>query len=480
MSLTSLGVPWQVKGSSRPWLVKTLAILMLILLAGLYRPAHAAAGSALPAQRPFKEIMGLGVKFSQGQPLRQLGMLDELGVHWVRDTVMWSEMEPTSGKYSELPRAFQTRLDYYKEHDIGVVFMLAYGNDRAYPATPDKPFAPIDPDALGRYAVHIAKALKQSGVRFVLEVWNEPHNFVVRPMVGGAWNAKPPSPWVQHYVNMVNQVVKQVKAADPSVQVIDCDDMWVLHYWFIEQGLNKELDGFGVHPYSGPNSIGPEVAAVYHDTDWTKPFHVVDADRSFRSAVQRLRDKGTAAQARTPDIWITEWGWAVGERSPHGPLSERQVAAYLPRAYIAAAAAGVKVLCWFSSQDSVDGPMGLLANDGSERPSFDAYLTMSRQLGALTLDRQLLGAKSTTQGVQAYLFKGQAEHSKLVIWAMDDTNHALKLPNSWKVSSTVNFLGEKIKPTELNGQSVWKITTEPLYLTIAGEAHDNWADDFAQ
>ena len=108
---------------------------------------------------------------------------------------------------------------------------------------------------------------------------------------------------------MVQAAVNEVKTFDPAVRLLSDDDMWVVHYWFLEAGLPRNLDGFAVHPYT-PGI--PERAAIAADTDWVRPFTAVDPDRSFTSAVRRLRDQGTAKFARTPEVWVTEWGWPVG------------------------------------------------------------------------------------------------------------------------------------------------------------------------
>ena len=49
--------------------------------------------------------------------------------------------------------------------------------------------------AYSSFAREIAKRLKAFGIEFVLELWNEPHNFVIRPKLGGDWVGNPPSPW---------------------------------------------------------------------------------------------------------------------------------------------------------------------------------------------------------------------------------------------------------------------------------------------
>ncbi|HSB22609.1 MAG TPA: hypothetical protein VLE94_05805, partial [Burkholderiaceae bacterium] len=219
-------------------------------------------------------MIGLGVKFSQGQPMRELPSLLDLRVRWVRDAVHWPRIEPSPGRYEDFDPAFARQLEFYRQHDIGLVALLTLGNPRAYGGGPA---APYDPRAFGDFALHVARRLRAAGVRFVLELGNEPHNSVFAKALGGAWNGRAPSPWVDHYVRMVAAAVRAVKDFDPSVKLLTDDDLWVVHYWYLQAGLPRTLDGFAVHPYTpGP----PERAAVAHDTDWTRPFTVVDPDRS--------------------------------------------------------------------------------------------------------------------------------------------------------------------------------------------------------
>jgi len=402
-------------------LVAVAAVTMCIAWCG---QGIGRAQAAAP-ERTFGDTVGLNVKFSQGEPQGDLPLLKELGVRWVRDHIGWREVEPEPGRYVEFPQAFRDRLKFYQENGIGICFILGYENAKAYPDTPEKPFNSIDPEAFGRYAVEAAKQLKAAGVRFVLEVWNEPHNFTIKKKVGGEWNAKLPSPWVDHYVKMVAEAVKQVKAFDPQVRLLDDDDMWIIHYWFLEKGLPPQLDGFAFHPYSGASS-GPEMAAVGQETNWAKPFTMTDADRSLQSAVRRLREQAVAKMGKVPAFWATEWGWNVNDKAPFtlltpdGKMNPDAVAAYVPRAFITAAAAGVETVLWFSSYDNGDGPMGLMANGGKQRKAFGAFKTMTQELGAFTLVRHVIGGDHRTSGVQAYQFRGPAG-DKLVLWDIDGT-----------------------------------------------------------
>lgn len=417
--------------------------------------------------RPLREGFGLAVKFNQGQPSDQLQALDALNVHWVRDTVWWPAMEPRAGVYLPFPEAFQQRLSHYRRHNIGVVFYLAYANPAAYPATKANPLAPIDPEAFGRYAAHIARLLKASGVRHVIEVWNEPHNFVIRKMVGGNWNGKPPSPWVAHYVDMVHHAVTAIKRVEPQTRVITSEDVWVNHYWFLEAGLPAGLDGFGVHPYTGRDAPGPESASVYPGSDWTKPFQVVDADRSFASAIHRLRDHGRAKLGRQPEIWLTEWGWRVGEDVPEGRLTEAMQAVFLPRAFILAEAAGAQALMWFSFHDSTDGAYGLISKRDERRLSFRAFQTLSTELGDFALAARLSDPSQRTAGLQAFLFN-KAGVRKVAMWSADNQTRLVTPPATWSVRRVVDAFGDAVTPSDAGTRPTYLVGAVPVYLELEG------------
>lgn len=383
-----------------------------VLLIGLMLLSLPAGAATVNGERLFEDGMCLQVKFNQGQPLQDLSMVKALGVKWVRESLPWASLEKTKGVYEPFPDNFKKRLDFYKTNDVGVIFVLAYDNYAAYPNTPEDLAASVNPTAFAKYAEYVAREFKKYGVRYVIELWNEPHGkgHKLRDKFGGNWNGKPPSPWLDHYVLMVNEAVKRIKAFDSTAKVVSDDDMWVLHYHFLEKGLNRELDGFAVHPYNGGGP--PEKTAAKYNSDWTRPYHVVDMDQSFESAVRRIKEQGLKKMGKTPTIWSTEWGWRVGEKAwSGGTMSEEKIAAYLPRAYILAESAGVESTCWFSSQDRADGAFGLKTNDGRHRPAYDAYIKLSQTLAKTTFKCELKQADGN-KTKRAFVFSKTADAAK--------------------------------------------------------------------
>lgn len=419
--------------------------------------------------RVFGEGIGLCVKFSQGQPLKDLILLKDLGVRWVRESEAWARVERAPGKYEFSP-ALKERLAFYRQNDIAAVFCLVYDNRIAYPPTLDDPHRNIDPEAFGRYAAATVRLLRESGVHFVLEIWNEPHNFVLGKQLGGPWHGGPPCPWLDHYIKMMSEAVKQVKAFDPTIKVLSDEDCTIIHYRLLEAGLPRELDGLAFHPYMSRKNTKPEIGKEGYGASWERPFTLTDEDHSFRSMVRRLREQGQAKLGKTPELWITEFGCPIQENFNSnvtfelGSTSEEGLAAILVRAFIGAEAAGVKAMTWFSFWDGPDGPMGLLAKDGNKRKSYYTFETMSRQLGQYSLVRQVAGSVHLTTGVQAYLFR-KGDDWKLVAWVIDGPTRKLALAGALREAQAKDVLGGTVDAeTNSGGVPQLELGTSPLYL----------------
>ena len=425
--------------------------------------ASARSWSAAPSSRRLGDGIGLNVKFGQGQSLDELPMLLDLGVRWVRDHLPWRLAEPRAGQRDAGPPAWRRRLDYYRAHDIGLVCLLGLSNEQAYPPTNTDRFRPIDPEAFAAHALATARELRAAGLRFVLEIGNEPHNGVLHQMLGGDWAGRPPAPWLDHYVRMVQAAVAQVKVFDPTVPVLADDDLWVTHHRYLDAGLPAALDGFAVHPYVNG---GPE-RTIDPQADWMRAHRIADDDRTLASAVRRLREHGEQALGHRPQVWFTEWGWPVGTPAPKF-IDEGLQAARLPRAFIVAEAAGVEALCWYSSHDAGEGSFGLLHGRGQRRPAYSSLRTLNRELGDWQWAAQVIGADHPTTGLQAHLFR-RGEQAKLALWNADEREQVVSLSGPLRRWRGVNGLGQAAEPRGIVGGSAeWRVGALPLYL--AGDA----------
>ncbi len=420
-----------------------------------------------PLPIKFGETVGLVVHFNQGETLNHLADLKNLGVKWVRDEEGWSGVEKVKGQYV-WPEKRKERLKFYAENGIGVIFALTYAaNKNVYP---DDPY---NPEGFGGYAVAAAKLHKEYGVPVVLEIFNEPHNFGLMKKYGGKWMGEKDCPWIDHYIKMANEAIEQVKAYDSEIKLITDEDVWTCHYWYLEGNLDKRIDGFAIHPYTFHGySPGPEQAHFGQGSEsWMKGNPtIIDDDRSMRSLMRRLRAQYLEKIGRPMEMYITEWGHTVGGKGfkPGTKMTEDDIAAYLPRAYISGAAAGARATCWHVSQDMGDGPMGLIRNDQTKRKTYYALKTMVEQLGDYQMVKQIAGADNSTTGIQAYLFEGDAGY-KLVAWNMEGPVKALFEPGYTLRPRVVDLFGKSVNfGYSKDGPPILELDRAPIYIEGIG------------
>ncbi|RKY07016.1 MAG: hypothetical protein DRP56_06445 [Planctomycetota bacterium] len=416
-----------------------------------------------PLPIKFGETVGLVVHFNQGETLEHLKDLKNMGIKWVRDEEYWGGIEKKKGEYV-WPAKFKRRLKFYKENGIGNIFALTYSaNKNVYP---DDPY---NPEGFGRYAVAAAKLHKDAGVEFVLEIFNEPANFGLRKKYGGKWYGEPNCPWIDHYAKMVIESVRQVKAYDPNMKIITTDHWWSTHYWWLEKDLPKELDGFAVHPYAhGAGTPGPEIAHFGKDSSHAKPWTIMDDDRSNRSLMRRLRAQYAEKIGRPLEMYITEWGYALGRfKGKEWETTEDLAAALLPRVFINGVAAGARVVSWYCS--SGDGTWGLIRDDQTKRKTYYSLKAMVEQLGDYQMIKQLVGMDGTTKGIQAYLFEGDAGY-KLAVWNIEgpvevtfDSGYPVPLKVYDHFGKALPFRYVK------DGLPILKLDRAPIYIEGIGE-----------
>jgi hypothetical protein len=149
-------------------------------------------------------------------------------------------------------------------------------------------------------------------------------------------------------------------------------------------------------------------------------------------------------------------------------MTEDLLAGLLPRAYITSADAGVEVLCWFSIQDNVDGPMGLIDNSHHCRRSYAALVRMSAELAAATAMHHLVGYDHPTSGAQIYRFD-LPTGNKLVAWNIDGTSDAM-LSNAAGAHMRDVF-GKELPPAiDAHLQDRVQLSRSPIYIDCPADS----------
>lgn len=207
---------------------------------------------------------------------------------------------------------------------------------------------PLDLDA---WQAHVSGLVEATADRVRWwEVWNEPPNFSVD---------KSPA----NYAALVVRAFDTIRAIDPDIRVGLAAAS--VHLEFMDQALRAgaagHFDYITLHPYETLGLVDRGFEPLF--------MAIVPTVR----AMLRARDP---ERADVP-IVFTEIGEPVNDR-----ISPAHQAQTFIKAYVMSIAQGVSRVHWFEGQDGDSGPFGLIANDGTRRPSFTAARVLVERLGA--------------------------------------------------------------------------------------------------
>jgi hypothetical protein len=154
----------------------------------------------------------------------------------------------------------------------------------------------------------------------------------------------------------------------------------------------------------------------------------------------------------------TEWGDSVYRSG----ISEDRQARWLPRMILTNLMEQVSSTNWYCLMDTgtndneIEDRFGLVRSDGTLRPSFQAYQTLSRELGGLSLRETIARFEpATAQGVTILRFCDQAgQQCKLAVWATETNGISQKVavPGWRKSGPAIDHLGrEDVSQPNTNG-----------------------------
>jgi hypothetical protein len=111
------------------------------------------------------------------------------------------------------------------------------------------------------------------------------------------------------------------------------------------------------------------------------------------------------------------------------------------------------------------GNWGLFDRAGNPRPSYQAFATMSSQLADLTMVRQVTGEDRPTEGLQAFLFRDDAQHA-LALWNISGLSQVRITGLKAEGVSAVSYLGEPVELThDADGSISLRVGAGPVYLS---------------
>lgn len=256
------------------------------------------------------------------------------------------------------------------------------------------------------------------------EIWNEPNIDFFRG-----------SP--AEYVRLLKCAYIAAKRADPSCRIclgglagVDLRFMELLY----ELGAQRYWDIVAVHPYQR----GPK-------------FNV----GSMSQQLNALRGLMMMHDDRSP-IWLTEMGWSTGEKEMTEGIQARLLVQSIVTA-LSLGNIGVEKVFWYNAKDWGGPGHGLFREDGSKKPSYDAYRTLATKLsGASWAARMLLGANASGH----VLKKGR--HWIVVAWS-EELGASAPLACEGDAIVTDMLGAEKTVKTPLGTANI-PLSADPVYI----------------
>jgi hypothetical protein len=376
-----------------------------------------AMGVFAPSAAQGAEV-GVVPDITWGQPRsvvdREVQLLEEAGVQWVRANVNWRYIEPREG---QIDQGLLAEYDYAvsKARAAGIkVLMLIGGNDVPYWASgdPDKYSDSqgqhwdkrYPPGRMADYASLVSFTVEHFGPMGVsdYEIWNEPN-------LDAFWSPKPNA---SRYTDMLRAAYPAAKAADPTANVI-LGGLSKNDFVFLEQvyaaGGGDYFDGVAVHPYAFKEAPSTH---WYGRDDWG-PMQKGDPDRvswNCFPGIKEVRASMVANGDSEKKIWATEFGWSVTSQTDG--VSPAKQAEYLTEAFEYVEKFGwMKAMFWYTARDNPfyngadywEARTGLFTTDFQLRPSYFAmqeYASAPPSDPDVTLDVDP-GGRGTKPRIQA-------------------------------------------------------------------------------
>lgn len=343
--------------------------LVLFLGSGFSHPMHQPLCNGLDAENRFGVVDHLTWRFlySPEDIDHALAMMTEAGIGWVRLNWSWKDFQPEAGPFHF--EQFDTVAQLASEHDINLLPILtavpAWASTAPAALIAERGnLSPVDryrPRHMEDWLAYVGTVVERydgdgtddapgSPRLAYWEVWNEPNLALF-------W---PPAPDVEEYVGLLESTYTEIRRADPTATVV--------------------LGGL-----SGPG--GEYLQAVY-DAGGAPYFDVVSVHlyihptlgsiEGLQSALESTRDVLNLNGDDDVSIWLTEIGWSDAPNAWGQPTaSQTEIAAMLTEVYQASLEAD-KIFWYdfrniFDNSPDVEHNFGLVYNDFTPKPAYDAY-----------------------------------------------------------------------------------------------------------
>ena len=343
-----------------------------------------------------------------------LPLADQAGIQWIRMNVRWDEIEQSD---IDPPIYDWTPYDLLigNATNAGFSLVLTIRDNPDWAAT--TACGPIDKVSTDRFVAFVTALVgRYSQPPYNVKLWelyNEPdNNHTEMPEQGGCWGQ-----YATEYAALLADVYPAIKAADPESQLIFGGLAYDFFEGFDEGGLfNADfLDDVLSSP--GGSSFDIMNFHYYRAFHWRWD----QFGRDVIGKTTHLRDKLATYELSKP-IMVSEIGHpSDGPASDGQDYSDEASSRYVLQAHARGLAAGLHSMIWFEMVDSSVEPRkyGLLAEDQTTKPAYDAYQTLVEQLDGLPYLRD-----DSMGDLEVYVFDAGDRH-KSVCWSNSQATQTL-------------------------------------------------------
>src|SRR5215471_5517990 len=361
----------RLHGPGRARAASLLVTLVVLLAATIPARAQTSPAAAADATDRF---------FGAVQAIYNPDRAAQAGVQWERLIFPWSLIQKTG------PNAWND--GYFSDQQIAqelnrgiqIVGLATYTPQWAT-STPSKAqttnvpanlYLPFDDpkNYWGQFMFKLAS--RYAGQINTWIVWNEPDLY--NNQINYTWDGT-----ISDMYQLVKVAYQAVKKANPNARIV----LPGLTYWLDKEGgrplyLARFMEAASHDPTAAANGDYFDIVDVHQ---YTNPLNIYNAIRLYQRALEQY--------SLSKPIWVGESN-VVPDDDPMNPIAPTlhatmdQQASYIIQAFALARAAGAERMSIYKMVDEArEGPnelYGLVRNDGSVRPAFNAYQTAVKYL----------------------------------------------------------------------------------------------------
>jgi len=415
---------------------------------------------------PLASLFGVQMYGGLSEQSMALSLASRARVSWVRWPIHWASIESTNTTPDNFDwSSIDASIANTSHANLQIIGTLS-GNP-SWAATLAN--GPIDIAPLSEFAEFVAAVVERydgdgnqdapgSPVITYWEFYNEPdaaNRWAAEQGYGSYWG-----PYGDLYAEMLCAVYPALRSANPNARQtlggIAYDSFQEEGGSFVREFLGEVLENGGGNCLDVMN---------FHYYPWF--------DARWSPHGNGLMGKANYLRENYPEISskpmvVTEAGWHSDDTYPTMPSTDEIQSRYVAQVFAQATALDLDSLIWWTWVDPSPPytENGLLTQDLTPKPSYDAYTTSVNKIGAAEFVKEM----SVSENIEGYQFISRRDTTLYVLWATDDQTHVVAVNGETAERTSMYGDNTTILSDGSDGVNDNRITTtvgaNPIYLEI--------------